>query len=586
MNATKKSPRKQAPRTVPVSSTTGCTPGTRTLQQETYLLRALGLTERPKYPVAGEMYRMDFLDFREHVSNKLPLYDGRAVTSLGSFRKPRNFKLVCALHPACPFLLHAKQQVYADGLAYQEIKEVVKHTCSVQSHANTSLCSAAFLGYFLREEDHLLTAQYSRSQGVDTSVQAGKKFGIDLSSMPRRQMFYKATKAKTKQDGGSASSEFHLPSPIIVTQVPVYNLEPYAPTISNLPSSMETQSEPANAELATVSAVVAEVTTGGTTGTRTPQQETALLRALGLTERPKYPAAGEAYRLDSSEFRQHFCNKVPLYDGRAVTTLGSFRKPRNYKLVCALHPACPFLLHAKQEVYADGLAYQEIKAFVNHTCSVESHADASLCSATFMEYFLREEENLLPANFATSQGVTTCAQAEEKFGIDLSSMARQQILNKAVMEAKTKQDGGSALSASHLPSPIVVSQIPAHNPEPSAPTISNLLPSMETQSDSTTAELATASTESLVPLVHATAVAETTQPKPPEGKSDQSTHHQEKRKAEDEIVMDSNEAEKKLKLLDGTQATKAQTNSDPAPQSTSTPTSSANDPPVNPNQKI
>jgi hypothetical protein len=220
----------------------------RTLQQETAFLRALGLTERPKYPVAGEMYQMEFSEFRNHVSNKLPLYDGRAVTTLGSSRKARNYKLVCALHPACPFLMQSKQQVYADGLAYQEIKEVVNHTCSVQSHAGTSLCSANFLGYLLREGQYILQGKGS---GVDVCAQAEKKFGIDLESKARRQMFYKVAKAGNKQDDGSALTAFNLPSPIIVTQVPVYNLEPGAPIISNQLSAMECEGASTIAGLAT-----------------------------------------------------------------------------------------------------------------------------------------------------------------------------------------------------------------------------------------------------------------------------------------------------------------------------------------------
>jgi hypothetical protein len=212
----------------------------RTPQQETAFLRALGVTEKPKYPAAGEMYRMDFSEFRQHVSNKLPLYDGRAVTTLGSSRKARNYKLVCALHPDCPFLMQSKEQVYADGLAYQEIKEVVNHTCSVQSHAGTSLCSANFLGYLLREGQYLLQPKGSRLQGIDVCSQAEKKFGIDLESKARRQMFYKVAKAgSNKQGDGSALTAFQVPSPIVVTQVPVYNLEPGAPIISNQLSAME-----------------------------------------------------------------------------------------------------------------------------------------------------------------------------------------------------------------------------------------------------------------------------------------------------------------------------------------------------------
>jgi hypothetical protein len=211
----------------------------RTPQQETAFLRALGLTERPKYPVVGEMYRMEFSEFRQHVSNKLPLYDGRALTTLGSSRKARNYKLVCSLHPACPFLMQSKQQVYADGFAYQEIKEVVNHTCSVQSHAGTSLCSANFLGYLLREGQFLLEKRGPRLLGVDVCAQAEKKFGIDLESKARRQMFYKAAKAGNKQDDASALAAVQVPSPIVVTQVPVYNLEPGAPIISNQFSAME-----------------------------------------------------------------------------------------------------------------------------------------------------------------------------------------------------------------------------------------------------------------------------------------------------------------------------------------------------------
>jgi hypothetical protein len=209
--------------------------GPRTPQQETAFLRALGLTERPRYPVAGEMYRMEFSEFRQHLSNKLPLYDGRAVTTLGSSRKSRNYKLVCALHPACPFLMGAKQQVYADGLAYQEIKEVVNHTCSLQSHADMSLCSANFLGYLLREDKHLLQTKGRRVQGTDVCAQAEKNFGIDLESKARRQMFYKAERVRNEQDDDSALSLFRTPSPICVTQVPMLSFEPYAQIIAENP---------------------------------------------------------------------------------------------------------------------------------------------------------------------------------------------------------------------------------------------------------------------------------------------------------------------------------------------------------------
>jgi hypothetical protein len=261
----KKLPKTQSPKSrllsrgrsaAAAAENTSLTTVPRTLQQETAFLRALGVTEPPKYPVTGELYRMDFLDFRQHVSDKLPLYDGRAVTTVKASRKPRNYKLVCALHPACPYSLYSKQQIYADGLAYQEIKEVVNHTCSVQSHADISLCSANFLGYLLREGQHLFQAK-PRLKGTDACVQAGKKFGIDLTSMPRRQMFYKVAKAGSKQDDVSALTEFHLPSPIVVTQIPVYNLEPGAPIISNQLSAME-------CEGASTIAGLAKATTEGT----------------------------------------------------------------------------------------------------------------------------------------------------------------------------------------------------------------------------------------------------------------------------------------------------------------------------------
>ena len=248
----------------------------RTLQQETAFLRALGLTEKPKYPVAGEMYQMEFSEFRNHVSNKLPLYDGRAMTTLGSSRKARNYKLVCALHPACPFLMQSKQQVYADGLAYQEIKEVVNHTCSVQSHAGTSLCSANFLGYLLREGQYLLQTKGPRLQGVDVCAHAEKKFGIDLESKARRQMFYKVAKAGSKQEDGSALTAFHVPSPIVVTQVPVYNLEPGAPIISNQLSAME-------CEGASTIAGLAAATTQGTPSAPVTSSQLSSIERKGVS---------------------------------------------------------------------------------------------------------------------------------------------------------------------------------------------------------------------------------------------------------------------------------------------------------------
>jgi hypothetical protein len=227
----------------------GGTASTRTPQQKTTLLRALGLVEAPKYPVTGDVYRMDFLEFRQHMFNKLPLYDGRAVTTLGPFRKSRNYKFACALHPTCPFLLHGKQMIFADGLAYQEIKTVVNHTCSVQSHAHISLCSLNFLGYLLREQGQQSKISYSYSQGVDGCSQAGKKFGLDFLSMPRRQMFYKVAKTGNKQHIESALSAFRSPSPICVTQIPGC-----AGTRSNPLSSLECQNDSTAAELVTTSA--------------------------------------------------------------------------------------------------------------------------------------------------------------------------------------------------------------------------------------------------------------------------------------------------------------------------------------------
>jgi hypothetical protein len=228
--------------------TTGDNTGTRTLQQETAILRALGLTEGPKYPVTGEIYRIDFLEFRQHICNKIPLYDGRAVTTFGSFRKPRNYKLVCALHPNCPFFLHGKQQIYADGLAYQDIQSVVNHTCSVQSHANLSLCSSTFLGYLLREEEQLLSAEGSRLRGLDACAQAGEKFGIDFTPHNRLTMFQKVAKARNEQNGASALLAFRSPSPICVTPRPMYNLESFSITgrdhdVETLSNRVETISD-------------------------------------------------------------------------------------------------------------------------------------------------------------------------------------------------------------------------------------------------------------------------------------------------------------------------------------------------------
>jgi hypothetical protein len=246
----KKPPKRQTSKSTAHATTAeGNTSGTRTPQQETAILRALGLTEGPTYPVTGEVYRLDFLEFRQHVFNKLPLYDGRAVTTLGSFRKPRNYKLVCALHPTCPFLLHGKNKLYADGLEYQEIKEVVTHTCSVQSHVNHSLCSSIFLKYFLREEEQQFPANGSRLQGVDGCAEAGRRFGIDLTSLARRQLFYKATRARNEQDGASALLAFRSPSPIFVSPKPMYNIESGARTISDHLLSIECHVASTTAEL-------------------------------------------------------------------------------------------------------------------------------------------------------------------------------------------------------------------------------------------------------------------------------------------------------------------------------------------------
>jgi hypothetical protein len=301
--------------------------------------------------------------------------------------------------------------------------------------------------------------------------------------------------------------------------------------------------KPSESTVSTAHATTLEDNTGDTTGTRTPQQETSILRALGLTEGPKYPVTGEIYRIDFLEFRQHLCNKLPLYDGRAVTTLGSFRKPRNYKLVCALHPTCPFLLHGKQQIYADGLAYQDIQEVVNHTCSVQSHAHISLCSLNFLGYLLREQEQHL-------KGVDWCTQAGKTFGIDFTSMARQQMFYKAA-KARNEQNGASALLAFRSPSPICVTPRPMYKLDPSTKMISSQLPGLSTerQSYSTTAELAapvsaesTSYVSSVVALVPTSTgcAAENPHLRQSELKSDQLMFREAKRKLEHESVMDDN----------------------------------------------
>jgi hypothetical protein len=174
---------------------------------------------------------------------------------------------------------------------------------------------------------------------------------------------------------------------------------------------------------------------------RTPQQEAALLRALVLSERPKYPVKGEDYRMDFSEFRQHVHNKLPLYDGRAVATL--HRRPSRFTLVCALHPACPFLLDSKQRIDADGLIYQEIRGAVNHTCSRQSHEN-SLCSVNFLENFLREEQ------FPPGTVVNICAEIGKKFGVDFTNSARQTMLYKVIKTRKPKD--GDTQTASQVSS--------------------------------------------------------------------------------------------------------------------------------------
>jgi hypothetical protein len=220
-----KTPKKLRVRTAHAMTTTH----TRTPQQETALLRALGVRERPKYPMKGEDYRMDFSEFRQHVRNKIPLYDGRAVTT--SHRKPRHFRIVCALHPACPFFIQSKQCIHPDGLLYQEIRGSVNHTCSPQSHKNTSLCSANFLEYFLRDEQ--LPSIVSRPEGLDAGAEIGNKFGVDFTSLPRRQMLNKVIKTRNNEGVDAAFSALRSPSPICVAQNPLLSLEPSEQTISN-----------------------------------------------------------------------------------------------------------------------------------------------------------------------------------------------------------------------------------------------------------------------------------------------------------------------------------------------------------------
>jgi hypothetical protein len=106
-----------------------------------------------------------------------------------SFKVPSNRELYCAIGLSLSDAIEAADLPWQLRL-YQEIKKVVKHTCSVQrSHDGTNLCSTNFLEFPSHEKDNL---QYNQRNWYRVSSNKLRKFGSQVKA--RHEMFYKVAK--------------------------------------------------------------------------------------------------------------------------------------------------------------------------------------------------------------------------------------------------------------------------------------------------------------------------------------------------------------------------------------------------------
>ena len=187
---------------------------------------------------------MGFDQFKTLVTCQLSVYTGRRAALLGgnsSFRKACNFKLVCPC-PDCPFVMHSKQRKKrcSPGTVFQEIIGSVPHTCSIENHWESTLCSTKFLEFMLREQAMPGSDRLQKNEIVMLTNRLSRTLGVDwCSSSTRHQQVNKVAREWKQRKSSSMSSNggggeqppcWRTPSPIcVVTQTPT----PFGVDITN-----------------------------------------------------------------------------------------------------------------------------------------------------------------------------------------------------------------------------------------------------------------------------------------------------------------------------------------------------------------
>lgn len=187
---------------------------------------------------------MGFDQFKTLVTCQLSVYTGRRAALLGgnsSFRKACNFKLVCPC-PECPFVMHSKQRKKrcSPGTVFQEIIGSVPHTCSIENHWESTLCSTKFLEFMLREQAMPGSDRLQKNEIVMLTNRLSRTLGVDwCSSSTRHQQVNKVAREWKQRKSSSMSSNggggeqppcWRTPSPIcVVTQTPT----PFGVDITN-----------------------------------------------------------------------------------------------------------------------------------------------------------------------------------------------------------------------------------------------------------------------------------------------------------------------------------------------------------------
>lgn len=184
---------------------------------------------------------------------------------------------------------------------------------------------------------------------------------------------------------------------------------------------------------------------------RSPEQEEALLRALGLGSAPLYPEAGHIYPWTMQQFL-NANEALSVYFERPRTTFrenkndksnSSSKKRRTHcRLRCELHSSCSFLVQSKERTDGNGNVCQEVVSYRPHSCSKEEHSHANLCSPEFFKFFLREEE--FPTRAKLKSGSWKMASfiryLNQKFGIDFSPKQRQKMIFDLIEQRNDNAD--------------------------------------------------------------------------------------------------------------------------------------------------